>query len=362
MRTLITTLLIAISLIVVSQNTVSIKCSFTSDVTANEITFENYINPAALSKTIPIKNNSFSIDLPIGNDDIYKLKFTDDNFLAMIISPNEKITMSLNPTLLSMNPKIEGSPATNAIYKIQTRVNNFESDLDSLGRAYRIASSEIQKSDIETKYSNINASLNTYLTESILANKETFIPMFFIDKLKIDEYFQVYSELESSLSAKYPNHPVVINLSNKVKSAQGVFVGTVSPDIAMKTPEDKEINLHGIKGAKVIIIDFWASWCKPCRMENPNMTKLYADYHDKGLEIFGVSLDKDLASWKKAIASDKLTWLHVSDLKGWNNAAARLYGVSSIPAMFVIDGQTYKILAKNLRGDSLRQFISKQLD
>lgn len=126
------------------------------------------------------------------------------------------------------------------------------------------------------------------------------------------------------------------------------------------TEVDMIIEGGNIQG-KIIIIDFWASWCRPCRAENPNMTSLYADFHDKGLEILGVSLDKEKASWVKAIADDKLVWHHVSDLKFWNCIAAKDYGVGSIPSMFVLNSE-HKIIAKNLRGEQLRAFVASKLN
>ena len=111
---------------------------------------------------------------------------------------------------------------------------------------------------------------------------------------------------------------------------------------------------------KVTIIDFWASWCKPCRIENPNVVKIYNKYHDKGLNIIGVSLDKTQNSWTKAIADDQLAWNHVSNLKYWQEPIAQQYGVRSIPSTFILD-QDGNIVAKNLRGYALENKISELL-
>ena len=118
--------------------------------------------------------------------------------------------------------------------------------------------------------------------------------------------------------------------------------------------------MHSIKG-KVKVIDFWASWCGPCRGENPNVVKVYEEFHPKGLEILSVSLDNNKEAWLKAIEDDKLTWNHVSDLQGWNNAAAQLYGVNGIPHLIVLD-ENNVIVAKNLRGDALKEKIAELLN
>lgn len=135
--------------------------------------------------------------------------------------------------------------------------------------------------------------------------------------------------------------------------------GSTAPAFSANTPAGKKLSLKEAMG-KVTIVDFWASWCKPCRMENPNVVAMYKEYHAKGLNIIGVSLDKDAASWKKAIADDNLTWNHVSNLMFWDEPIAKLYGVESIPATFVLDANG-KIVAKDLRGAELKAKVAELL-
>lgn len=132
-------------------------------------------------------------------------------------------------------------------------------------------------------------------------------------------------------------------------------VGMVAPDFTLKTPDGKSVSLHAVK-AKVKIIDFWASWCGPCRAENPNVRRLYEKYHDKGLEIIGVSLDSKKEPWVKAIQKDGLEWIHVSDLKGWENAAAKMYGVKGIPHLLVLDSEN-RIVGEKLYGEELEKCV-----
>ncbi|MEO1713383.1 MAG: TlpA disulfide reductase family protein [Bacteroidota bacterium] len=133
--------------------------------------------------------------------------------------------------------------------------------------------------------------------------------------------------------------------------------GAEAPNIVMNTPAGEPMELTSLRG-KVVLIDFWASWCGPCRRENPNVVKMYNKYHEKGFDIFGVSLDKDQARWEKAIAADGLTWHHVSDLKGWSNTAAQAYGVRSIPHTVLLDAEG-RIIARNLRGAQLEQKLAE---
>lgn len=136
----------------------------------------------------------------------------------------------------------------------------------------------------------------------------------------------------------------------QIKRLNGVSVGAEAPEIAFKNPKDSLITLSSYKG-KYVLIDFWASWCGPCRRENPNVVRIYEKYKNKGFDILGVSLDQDKNSWIKAIEKDGLVWNQVSDLQYWNSAAAAAYGVTGIPAQFLVDKEG-KIIAKFVGGSA----------
>ena len=155
--------------------------------------------------------------------------------------------------------------------------------------------------------------------------------------------------IEAQYQEKYPGQ--VAQISAQAATLRTFAVGAEAPLFAGPTPDGEEISLESLRG-KVVLIDFWASWCGPCRRENPNVVKLYDEYKSKGFEILAVSLDRTKDRWVKAIADDKLTWLHISDLKGWKSEYARQYGVSSIPQTVLLDREG-KIMARNLRGKAL---------
>jgi peroxiredoxin len=146
-------------------------------------------------------------------------------------------------------------------------------------------------------------------------------------------------------------------LGELLKKSSTFIMGTAAPDFTMNTPERTPLSLSDLRG-KVLLIDFWASWCGPCRKENPNVVAAYHKYHEKGFDVLGVSLDKDKDRWENAIDKDGLIWHHVSDLKGWQNEAAQLYGVSSIPATVLLDREG-NIIARNLRGPALEEKLTE---
>lgn len=148
------------------------------------------------------------------------------------------------------------------------------------------------------------------------------------------------------------------------EQGRGPAIGSKAPEIEMKDPNGELIKLSDLQG-QIVLIDFWAAWCRPCRMENPNVVATYKEYKDaefkqgSGFTVLSVSLDRNKNDWIKAIEQDKLIWEnHVSDLKFWNNAAARTYGIQSIPATYLVGGDG-TILAKNLRGRALRNALEK---
>jgi peroxiredoxin len=175
-------------------------------------------------------------------------------------------------------------------------------------------------------------------------------------QLEADEIEGLINALDTSVA----NTQTVRDLKERVSKMKAVSVGQKAPDFTLNDPEGKPVSLSSKIGSKLLLIDFWAGWCGPCRRENPNVVKVYNEYHKKGFDIIGVSLDQTRDEWVKAIADDKLDWTQVSDLQYWNSAAAKLYAVSAIPANFLLD-QSGTIIGRNLRGDDLTNKVKEVL-
>ena len=182
-----------------------------------------------------------------------------------------------------------------------------------------------------------------------------YLYRYFTYQLPLDELKATRAKISSELAGC----PYVKDLDGIIKQLENVQIGKVAPEFSLPDTAGVSVSLSDFKG-KYVLLDFWASWCGPCRGENPNVVKMYEKFHPKGLEILSVSLDEDKDAWLKAIEDDKLTWNHVSDLKGWQNAAAQLYCVNGIPHLVVLD-ENNVIVAKDLRGEELQNKVAELL-
>jgi len=244
-------------------------------------------------------------------------------------------------------------------------LSNYAQAAEGYG-AYTLQEAQRNVSTLVNKYQTLFNSENEKLNKSVMnyltANKDDLAVIFFLDYFPKEQNAEFHKEIIKALYEKYPEHPIVAE-RYKVETAPATStsIGALAPDLAFENPEGKIMKLSDLRG-KVVLIDFWASWCRPCRMENPNVVKIYHKYHDKGFEIYSVSLDRDKASWIKAIETDGLIWSnHVSDLGFWQSKGAQIYGVNSIPATFLI-GKDGRIIAKNLRGGALENALKGLFD
>ena len=192
----------------------------------------------------------------------------------------------------------------------------------------------------------------------VLQNTNSFISPYIVFR---NSYSYEMEELEMALNAfdTSLSHSIYTGfLDTYLATLKRTSVGQMYVPFSMQDSAGAIISVADFIGSNYLLVDFWASWCSPCRAENPNLVKLYNNYHERGFDIFGVSFDSNRERWLRAIQEDSLTWTHVGDLKGWDNSAGKLYGIRSIPANVLLD-TTGMIIAKNLRGDDLRAKLAE---
>jgi len=235
---------------------------------------------------------------------------------------------------------------------------------------YTISGSPVNNSwqEVYGKLTTNKATL-PYMKQVIDTSQSVLLSYLVINQIKPEDAPETYKKFAPKIAQAMPGSKFATDIQQKMqagKSMAAVGVGKAAPNISLPNPSGQNMSLADLKG-QVVLLDFWASWCRPCRKENPNVVRAYDKYKEKGFTVFSVSLDQDRGDgkgkvkWEKAIATDNLKWdYHVSDLKGWKSSASALYGVKSIPQTFLIDGEG-KIVAKNLRGAALEQKLAELL-
>ena len=274
---------------------------------------------------------------------------------------NGNFTVNINATDPFAN-KIEGGAAQglyNQFSDLTLDVMKQQQPLQQAFMAANQAQDQAKMDSIENVFNQLVADMQAKELELIKANPDAYVTAFMIaqsmQQLELDAVKERFALLSEAAKMNEWGKQISEFIAQQEKTA----VGATAPDFTITDTEGKEFSLYSVK-AKVKLLDFWASWCGPCRGENPNVVAIYKEYHDKGLEIVGISLDNDKEAWLKAIEDDGLIWKHGSDLKGWGAAPAQLYGVRAIPATFLLD-ENNKIVAKNLRGDALKAKIAEML-
>lgn len=233
------------------------------------------------------------------------------------------------------------------------------SDLDALGAQIK-ALPEEKKGPLVAKYQKRLADLQSEADKFIPKNPSSHVSLFLLSVItQISQNVGAIEKQYNGLSDALKNSAQGKEIATYISYAKVGAIGTAAIDFTQNDVNEKPVSLSSFKG-KYVLVDFWASWCRPCRMENPNVVKVFNKFKDKNFTVLGISLDQQKEAWVNAIAKDRLTWTHVSDLQYWNNAVAQLYRVQSIPQNFLID-PSGKIVAKDLRGEDLEKKLCEYL-
>lgn len=345
----------------VDRKLYTLNCNFTNSpngkVFLEQMNGQNFVT----KETIEIQDQTeFKFSGTIDEPEFYRLRFFNGKFIFLVLSANE-ITLSGDVNDLFTTLKVEGSDDTKAFNQFVLENSKRTTALQQMQNEYQqraMAGDQLAQTEFQQKYAEIAVENTKFMRGVIESNLNSIIAPYLALSLDAEAEYDYMKGLSEKISANQTNK-YQQQLAGMIASLKALAIGELAPELAFQNPEGEVLKLSDYKG-KVVLIDFWASWCRPCRAENPNVVKMYKQFKDKGFEIYGVSLDKSKDAWVKAIENDGITWPQVSDLKFWSSDAAKLYQVSSIPQTFLIDKEG-NILAKNLRGPALEAKLAEVL-
>lgn len=331
--------------------------------------FDNYMEMVQAS---PVKEDgSFEFRGSVDKPGYYRIKFDGENYLGVILE-NKNIKLvadaknrdslhiegsDLNRDFFNFHK--ESLPYNMKLMELSQEIRKYQQERNNAAMAEAIAVYE--RADAERQKFTI-----AYI-DSIFPSQAIF---FLYQTLNWKDHLDYQVELSKKMKAKYPDSPLAQEFSDKMnkiiadkqakeeqEASSPIGIGKVAPEIALPDPSGNVKTLSSLRG-NYVLLDFWASWCGPCRHENPNVVRLYNKYKSNKFEILGVSLDAEKDAWLKAIEKDKLTWQHVSDLKNWQSSVVPLYQIQGIPFTVLLDPDG-KIIAKNLRGAELENKLAE---
>ncbi len=294
-----------------------------------------------------IGDNSYMIIAKNGNKINFETDFRNPNKAYEAKGSEEEKEITAFNKILDQYSQSSNALAKDYTYQIQADTLK----RDSLIEAFTKQSKNLAKPFMAKAYAFIQENKDA-LTSFFAANI-----ILGVDPVTYELPIINYAE---EVKSKFPDNRDVQLFVKQMELQKKIAIGAQAPEIALPDTNGKEEKLSSHKG-KYVLVDFWASWCAPCREENPNIVKLHQKFKEKGFTVFGVSLDDNTDAWKKAIADDHLYWTQVSELKQWDTKAAKDYQVNAIPASFILNKEG-KIIAKNLRGEDLEAFLSRTLN
>jgi peroxiredoxin len=335
----------------------------TNDVQAN---IKNYNNPQVIleklaeGKVTPIDTatvdpeGNFSFDGSVDEKSFYRLNFNNQGFVFFVSAPDEHVEINLDANNYR-DYTITGSEDAVILHEFNNGLVKFYTLQDSLNKEFPQYQNHPNKDSIIQAFRNVylksEVDKAAFVREFLDKHSDSYAAMAIVEQLDKDEAINYYIQVKDALSDRYAQNSTYIAFANRVDGLSKLKIGSQIPDINLPSPNGSNIALSSLRG-KYVLVDFWASWCKPCRMENPNIVTEYNKYKSQGFTIYGVSLDREKIAWTDAIAADKLDWPHVSDLSFWNSEVVPQFGIEGIPFSILVDKEG-KIVAKNLRGPAL---------
>jgi peroxiredoxin len=274
---------------------------------------------------------------------------------------NSVLNVTLYPDSIKSSV-VAGSKTQDLYMTYKAKEKGFGKLLDEQYNNYQKASESNDTAGVrraEHNYDSIQELLTSFQKDFILKNGKSVVAPYLVMRMPYMFNLQELENIETTIDTSLNRSDYVKELKKRIEILKAVQPGMTAPEFTMNDTIGKPVSLNSFRG-KILLVDFWASWCGPCRHENPNVVAAYNEFKDKGFDVLGVSLDNEKEKWMEAIHKDKLTWTHVSDLKGWQNSSAALYGVMSIPSNFLID-KDGKIIVSDLRGEDLKAKLKELL-